>query len=91
MKKISIPAVKPFSVLLLGLILWSCEQGISAESTVISSETSVLSPERKEAQEAIIKEYHQECALNYPLHSRERQKCLDAGLEKDPTIAYLWQ
>ena len=91
MKKITIPAIKSFSVLLLSLILWSCEQGNSAESAIPSSEASVVSPEKKESQEAIIKEYHQECALNFPLYSQERQKCLDAGLEKDPTIAYLWQ
>lgn len=91
MKKITNSALIPFLVLLLSLILWSCEQGISAENAIPSLEGSVISSEKKEAQEAIIKEYHQECALNFPLFSQERQKCLDAGLAKDPSIAYLWQ
>lgn len=47
--------------------------------------------EKEEQQEKIIQEYLHYCALKHPLYSQERQKCLDAGLEKDPDIAYLWQ
>lgn len=50
-----------------------------------------LSEEKKAEQEQIIEEYLRDCANKKPLYSRERQECLDAGLEIDPTIAYLWQ
>ncbi|MEP6262179.1 MAG: tetratricopeptide repeat protein [Gillisia sp.] len=50
-----------------------------------------ISEEKKIKQQEIIEEYLNNCALKYPLYSQERQRCLDAGLEKDPSIAYLWQ
>jgi len=43
------------------------------------------------AQDAIIEEYATNCAQNHSLYSHEWQECLDAGLKKDSTIAYLWQ
>lgn len=47
----------------------------------------------KELQEAIIKEHVYECAdkINYTIMMKEYQNCLDAGIKKDSTIAYLWQ
>ena len=44
-------------------------------------------------QEAIIKEHVYDCAdkINYTVMMKEYQDCLDAGLKKDSTIAYLWQ
>ena len=44
-------------------------------------------------QEAIIKEHVYDCAdkINYTIMMKEYQDCLDAGLKKDSTIAYLWQ
>jgi tetratricopeptide (TPR) repeat protein len=49
--------------------------------------------EKKVRQEAIIKEHVYECAdkINYTIMMNEYQDCLDAGLKKDSTIAYLWQ
>ena len=43
--------------------------------------------------EEIIEKYVKNCAQKYNYNSRmsEWQKCLDKGLEKDSTIAYLWQ
>ncbi|UOK43477.1 MULTISPECIES: tetratricopeptide repeat protein [Flavobacterium] len=52
-----------------------------------------LNADKKKAQEAIVKEYLSDCALkyNYSYQMAEWQACLDAGLKKDSTIAYLWQ
>ncbi|ESU24519.1 hypothetical protein FEDK69T_09680 [Flavobacterium enshiense DK69] len=52
-----------------------------------------LNADKKKAQEAIVKEYLTDCALkyNYSYQMAEWQACLDAGLKKDSTIAYLWQ
>lgn len=48
---------------------------------------------KKERQDAIIKEHLEECAqnYNYTVNMLEWQECLDNGLKKDSTIAYLWQ
>ena len=51
-------------------------------------------PEAKKArQEAIIKEHLDECAYqnSYLVNMFKWQECLDNGLKKDSTIAYLWQ
>ena len=44
-------------------------------------------------QEAIIEEYVTKCAekYNYNYNMAEWQSCLDSGLKKDSTAAYLWQ
>lgn len=47
---------------------------------------------RKEAQQKIVDEYVHNCAKQYSFYQmNELQECLDEGLQKDPTIAYLWQ
>ena len=48
---------------------------------------------KKEKQNAIIKEHLEDCAekYNYTINMIEWQECLDNGLKKDSTIAYLWQ
>lgn len=51
-------------------------------------------PEAKKArQDAIIKEHLENCAYqyDYTVSMLEWQECLDNGLKKDSTIAYLWQ
>jgi len=57
------------------------------------SQNSTASKEVQESQKAIIKEFLNDCAqkYDYGILMNERQKCLDAGLAKDSTIAYLWQ
>ena len=47
----------------------------------------------KKNQESIIKEFVTDCAekYNYNYQMAEWQSCLDEGLKKDSTIAYLWQ
>lgn len=47
----------------------------------------------KNRQDAIIEEYVTNCAdkYNYNFQMTEWQNCLDEGLKKDSTIAYLWQ
>ncbi|WP_445710766.1 tetratricopeptide repeat protein [Flavobacterium sp.] len=49
--------------------------------------------EKKTRQEAIIKEHVYDCAdkIHYTTQMYEYQKCLDEGIKKDSTIAYLWQ
>lgn len=49
--------------------------------------------EYKVLQDEIIKEYVNNCAkkINYYTDMKEYQNCLDNGLKKDSTIAYLWQ
>ena len=57
------------------------------------SQNSNASKEVQESQKLIIKEHLNDCAQQYDYRvlMSERQKCLDAGLAKDSTIAYLWQ
>lgn len=49
--------------------------------------------EIKKNQEAIIEEFVTNCAqkYNYSYNMAEWQACLNAGLKKDSTVAYLWQ
>lgn len=42
-------------------------------------------------QEKIIEDYVTGCAHRYNYYTYEWQECLDEGLKKDSTIAYLWQ
>ena len=60
-------------------------------ATSIYSQTN--SEEVKKRQEAIIEEYLTNCAkkCNYTYQMSEWQNCLDEGLKKDSTVAYLWQ
>lgn len=56
-------------------------------------ENSIADEERKLMQDSIINEFVDNCAkkYNYRFQMTEWQKCLDKGLERDSTIAYLWQ
>ena len=49
--------------------------------------------QKKVRQDAIIQEHVYDCAdkISYNFAMKEYQDCLDAGLKKDSTIAYLWQ
>jgi tetratricopeptide (TPR) repeat protein len=49
--------------------------------------------DNKAFQDQIIKDHLYDCAnrINYTIMMKEYQDCLDAGLKKDSTIAYLWQ
>lgn len=61
---------------------------------LIQCQTQNIKPEDKKArQEAIIQEHVYDCAdkFNFYHRMKEYQDCLDAGLKKDSTIAYLWQ
>jgi tetratricopeptide (TPR) repeat protein len=51
------------------------------------------SEETKKYQDSIIEEYLNNCAknFNYNYQMDKWQDCLDQGLKKDSTIAYLWQ
>lgn len=57
------------------------------------SQNSNATKEVKEKQQAIVDEYLTNCALKYDYRILmfDRQACIDEGLKKDSTIAYLWQ
>ncbi len=57
------------------------------------SQNSNATKEVKENQQTIVDEYLTNCAVKYDyrLLMSDRQYCLDEGLKKDSTIAYLWQ
>ncbi|WP_029034055.1 tetratricopeptide repeat protein [Salinimicrobium terrae] len=78
-------------LLLLTTLTFGCNENNKKEIAITDPVVEISEEGKKARQEEIIKEHLYECAGKYPLYSRERQKCLDAGLEKDPTIAYLWQ
>jgi len=78
------------SLILSFVVLTACNE--PGDRKIASSEPmQAISEEKKAEQQKIIEEHLNNCALKLPLYSQERQRCLDAGLEKDPTIAYLWQ
>lgn len=60
----------------------------NAPDEIVDSTNSAATMQR---QENIIDEHFRQGALQYPLYSQERQREIDKGLAKDPTIAYLWQ
>lgn len=75
--------------LLMGLLLLlSCDEQVAAQNKAVSKNHS-----DKERQEQIIQEHVYDCAdnHNYRYEMHKYQECLDKGLEKDSTIAYLWQ
>ena len=82
--------MKNFLLLLLLLVTISCQE---KNNKVNTGEEPVLekSAEKIAEQEEIVQKYLKGCASKHLLYSRERQECLDAGLQKDSTIAYLWQ
>jgi tetratricopeptide (TPR) repeat protein len=47
--------------------------------------------DKKKRQESIIKEHLENGAWLHMMFSKEWQDCIDNGLKKDSTIAYLWQ
>lgn len=69
-------------IFLFSLIAFSCY-----------SQNSNLSKSDQEVQRQIVEEYLTNCATKYDYNYAMdlRQECLDKGLEKDSTIAYLWQ
>lgn len=73
--------MKPFIILFI-LITFNC-----------NSQNSTATKEVKEKQKEIVDEYLNNCAKNYDYRilMDNWQECLDKGLEKDSTIAYLWQ
>lgn len=52
-----------------------------------------IEKEKKAQREKIIQEHVYDCAdkINYLFMMKEYQDCLDEGIKKDATIAYLWQ
>lgn len=71
-------------LLFAALFLASCNTQIKQKKGKIASVD-------KERKEKIIEKYVYNCADTYSYHFPEYQACLDAGLKKDSTIAYLWQ
>jgi tetratricopeptide (TPR) repeat protein len=63
---------------------------INCQSQTSNDETAV---DKKARQAAIVQEHVYNCAdkINYTIMMKEYQDCIDAGIKKDSTIAYLWQ
>ncbi len=59
----------------------------------ILSAQSQISDAKKKSQEAILDSYLTNCAekYNYTIQMAQWQQCLDNGLQKDSTVARLWQ
>ncbi len=74
-------------LLLLLLFLASCAPKDSPKS----NERFVVSAADKVLQDSIISEHLENGAWQHGLYSKEWQSEIDKGLEKDSTIAYLWQ
>lgn len=72
------------------MIFAACNKSVNIDLETSASSES-LTEEERAIQQEIIEEHLNNCANKFPLYSQERQRCLDAGLEKDPNIAYLWQ
>ena len=84
--------MKRIILALLIVVVAGCNEPEEKKVALANSDPGLqLSEEKKAQQEEIIEKYLRGCANKHPLYSQERQKCLDAGLKKNPTIAYLWQ
>ncbi|MFO7745495.1 MAG: hypothetical protein R6V36_08930 [Psychroflexus sp.] len=72
---------------IIPIILLSACQNSSVISEKLKMQTYT------EEQKEIIEEYHGNCAakFSYTFNHHQYQACLDKGLEKDPSISYLWQ
>src|SRR5690606_17320522 len=82
--------MKKTCLLILLMIFAACNKSVNIDLETSASSES-LTEEERAIQQEIIEEHLNNCANKFPLYSQERQRCLDAGLEKDPNIAYLWQ
>ena len=81
---------KSFLILIFSSLIISCSDNVNLkneESKNIKSDIELL----KKNQDSIIDKYLKNGAYKYPLYSQKWQKEIDKGLEKDSTIAYLWQ
>lgn len=76
------------SIIFKVVIMLFCTHCMAQEIT--NNETA---EEKKARQDRIIQEHVYDCAdkINYNFWMKHYQDCLDAGLKKDSTIAYLWQ
>jgi len=71
-------------IIFIGIAFFGCENHKIPKNTEISKVYT-------EKQDSIIDKFVYNCADTYNYHYPEYQECLNAGLEKDSTIAYLWQ
>lgn len=75
------------------VVIFFCLFFVQCQSQTKKPEKPETSAEKKIRQDAIIQEHVYDCAdkIGYTMMMKEYQDCLDAGLKKDSTIAYLWQ
>ncbi|WP_109683476.1 tetratricopeptide repeat protein [Xanthomarina spongicola] len=81
--------IKILTILIFATIS-SCGQNDKSDKDIAENKLIELNP-NKEKQQEIINEHLKNGAWKYELYSREWQEEIDKGLEKDSTIAYLWQ
>lgn len=87
-------AVKQFfSFMCVALLFLSCTKDNKEPEVDTSKKPLAISNSVKEKQEKIIQDYLYDCAhqYNYRYEMYKYQECLDKGLAKDSSIAYLWQ
>ena len=76
---------KTFILFITSLIYFKCQSQPETQREI--------SKKTKAHQERIIQQHVYDCAnrINYNIMMKEYQDCLDGGLKKDSTVAYLWQ
>lgn len=79
-----------FLKFLLPVLVLACGQNENPTTDIAQNISQELEPDQ-EKQEEIINEYLKNGAWKYQMFSQEWQDEIDKGLEKDSTIAYLWQ
>lgn len=85
-----IQTIMRFLKFLLPVLVLACGQNENPTTDIAQNISQELEPDQ-EKQEEIINEYLKNGAWKYQMFSQEWQDEIDKGLEKDSTIAYLWQ
>lgn len=75
--------------LLLSIHFLACADNVKVDQGL--SDAPIKSKFNSKQQDSIIEKYLKKGAWNYDQNSQEWQAEIDKGLEKDSTIAYLWQ
>jgi len=81
---------KIFFILIFISIIISCDKNVNSTNKELKKNQTDLELLEK-YQDSIIEKYLKNGAYKYPLYSQKWQKEIDKGLQKDSTIAYLWQ
>ncbi|WP_234953159.1 tetratricopeptide repeat protein [Psychroflexus halocasei] len=81
--------IKIISISLIAIV-FACNQKKTLSNDLTENQSTETNID-KEKQQKIIDEYLKNGAWRYQMYSQEWQWEIDKGLEKDSTVAYLWQ